>query len=604
MVQTARRADADVVMSEGVSAPRHVRWWMPERAHGTQPFRMPESADALAVRSVAVVRVGIAVTVAATGSFLPEMAGKRATLLLLLGLAWVPWATVVLFASDRAGHPVAVFGGPAGDLLAMFAVQSLAPSANEAALLGYLVVIAFAVYTAGRSYAALLGAGAIALSLVAQSAVPASERLDNTMLVPFSAAIVALVFLLDRTATLQARATIRYQHLQSKSDTILAHVADGVMVTDALGTVLQCNPAALRILGAGSSESPVGLACHEVLGLHDGARAFDCSSGCPLLSMGSGADAVLGHEVWRTEAGGRRQPLLANAALVPGDERGHFEVVHSLRDITRLKQAEEAKTMFLATASHELKTPLTVINGFAETLARYDDIDPVTKSAALDAIRTRARELTRIVDRLLLSSRIEAGRVRLTLQEFAIGPVVEERVAAFGSATTRSVDIEIPPGLPMAFGNQDALITVVEHLLDNAIKYSPDGQAVLVRASSDGETVCIEVTDQGIGMDAEEVAHCFDKFWQAESTDVRRFGGTGIGLYIVQSLVETMGGHVTVRSTLGQGTTFSVRLPQTERHNAADRFERRRPEGDPGVGEASSIREFMRQIGVPERRGQ
>lgn len=550
-------------------------------------------------------RLAVSIGVATAGSFLPDMTGRRGALMLLIGLVWVPWATVVFFASDRDDNPVAVYGGPVSDLAAMFAIQSLAPSANEAALLGYLVVIAFAVYTAGRSFAGFLGAGAIVLSFIAQSLVPDAKQLENAVLLAFSAAILALVFLLDRTATLQARATRRYEHLQSKSDTILEHVADGVMVTDSRGVVLQCNPAGVRIIGEARGVDVVGRACHDVFALHDGERAFDCSKGCPLLAEGDSFEALLGQEVWRhDEATGRRQPLLANAALVPGDEPGRFEVVHSLRDVTRLKQAEEAKTMFLATASHELKTPLTVINGFAQTLSAHDDLEPEMKAAALDAIRTRAAELTRIVDRLLLSSRIEAGRVRLSIGELAPGSVVEARVHAFASATTRVVDVHVDEGLPVAYGNQDALITVVEHLLDNAVKYSPDGEPVSVRAFAEADHVVIEVSDEGIGMDDEQAAHCFDKFWQAESTDVRRFGGTGIGLYIVQSLVEAMGGTVSVRSELGKGTAFTVRLPRSApRLPGENRFDRRPGPADagPGVGEASSIREFMRQIGVPER---
>jgi signal transduction histidine kinase len=147
---------------------------------------------------------------------------------------------------------------------------------------------------------------------------------------------------------------------------------------------------------------------------------------------------------------------------------------------------------------------------------------------------------------------------------------------------------------------------VIDHLLDNAIKYSPGGQPVAVTVTSGGArsagaagaagsagngTVRIEVADQGIGMDAEQAAHCFHKFWQAESTDVRRFGGTGIGLYIVRSLVEAMGGAVSVRSAEGAGSTFAVDLVVAHPGE--------QPRGEADQGESSSIREFMRQIGVP-----
>jgi two-component system phosphate regulon sensor histidine kinase PhoR len=112
----------------------------------------------------------------------------------------------------------------------------------------------------------------------------------------------------------------------------------------------------------------------------------------------------------------------------------------------------------------------------------------------------------------------------------------------------------------------------------------------LVNAEPIGALVHVEVRDEGVGLAPEEAARCFDKFWQAESTDVRRFGGTGIGLYIVRSLVEAMGGRVDVSSELGKGTTFVIRLRTADEPDA-------RPM--PGTGESTSIREFMRQIGVP-----
>jgi len=140
---------------------------------------------------------------------------------------------------------------------------------------------------------------------------------------------------------------------------------------------------------------------------------------------------------------------------------------------------------------------------------------------------------------------------------------------------------------------------VVDHLLDNAIKYSPGGEPVEIRVWDDDGGVYIEVADHGVGMDDEQAAHCFDKFWQAESSDVRRFGGTGIGLYIVRSLVDAMGGRVEVRSVKGEGTTFKLAFARL------DAVARPIPgEGqEEGVGERTSIREFMRQIGVPERSG-
>ncbi|HWI04574.1 MAG TPA: HAMP domain-containing sensor histidine kinase, partial [Acidimicrobiales bacterium] len=208
-------------------------------------------------------------------------------------------------------------------------------------------------------------------------------------------------------------------------------------------------------------------------------------------------------------------------------------------------------------------------------------------------IERRSVELTKIIDRLLLSSRIEAGRVDLTLAPTDMAPLLWERAEALAAATDRTISVKVPGDLPAVHGDAQACVTVVDHLLDNAIKYSPGGQPVEVEMRGAGDDVVLTVTDAGVGMDAEQAARCFDKFWQAESTDVRRFGGTGIGLYIVRSLVEAMHGDIAVSSVPSAGTTFTVSL----RRALAEA-----PHGGvtPGT-EPSVIREFMRQIGVPMR---
>lgn len=554
------------------------------------------AVDSTAIRVVALSRLFLAVTVGAIGSFLPHISGQRSTVFFVIDLAWVPWAAAVLFATERASTRMARVGGPIGDLAVLAIAQTLLsragmPVVNGAVLPGYLVVVVFAVYSVDRSFAVGVGIASVALPTLAQVFVPAGHRLGAAVLAPYAVAVVALLLLIERTTRLQTRAASRYALLSTKADTILAHVADAILVTDRRGQVLQSNPAVSRIVGH-ADEVLAGHTCEALLQLHRGERRFDCSAGCALLRADLADDARLGVEVWRTGLTGERQPLLASAIEVESDD-GSIEVVHSIRDITRLKQAEEAKTLFLATASHELKTPLTVINGFADTLVHYDDIDEELRTAALDAIRGRALELTRIVDRLLLSSRIEAGRMQLACHEIQIDKLISSRAASYAAASGRQVTACIDD-LPSVVANEEALITVIDHLIDNAIKYSPGGEPVELCATSERDSVAIEITDHGIGMDSEQAAHCFEKFWQAESTDVRRFGGTGIGLYIVQSLVEAMDGTAGVRSERGSGATFTVRLP---RQRAAE------PTAPPpaGDGEPTSIREFMRQIGVPER---
>ena len=545
------------------------------------------SADVLAVRVVAVARLLVLLTLATVGSFTGPQHGRPATLLVLVGLAGIPWATAVLFASDRADRRLAIYGGPLGDLLLLFAVHLLTTDATLTVLSGYLAVVAFAVYTGGRRFAGVVVATAIVLTMLAHAWRPAAAPLPTTTTLPLAAGLFAVLFLVDRTTVLQERAVASSARFRTRADTIVAHVAEAVFVTDARGRLVLANPGTERLAARGAA-ALAGRPCHEALGLHVGERQLDCSQGCPLAR--TDADRGDGIEVWRYDASGQRIPLLADATLIDGVDGG-VEVVHALRDITRLKQAEEAKTLFLATASHELKTPLTVISGFASTLLRYPDLDEPMRQSALAAIQTRAGELTRIVERLLLSSRIEAGRVAIDVAPVDMAALLRERVEACSVAMERTVTFHAPDEIPSALANADALTTVIDHLLDNAIKYSPGGGDITVEVGVDDDAIFVTVADSGIGMDDEQAAHCFDKFWQAEATDVRRFGGTGIGLYIVQSLVHAMRGSISVKSTVGEGTAFTLTFQR------GDMIPQPR---QPQRGESTSIREFMRQIGVPE----
>ncbi|MEX0874280.1 MAG: ATP-binding protein [Actinomycetota bacterium] len=385
-----------------------------------------------------------------------------------------------------------------------------------------------------------------------------------------------------------------------RSRAILEGVADGVYITDPDGRIRLWNQSAERLTGCRESRA-LNRGCEEVLGLEMNGEPLDCRNGCALLRLHSGDESLAFEtEVQRSRGGGREQQLLAGVSGVPGADGEVAEIVHTIRDITALKKADEAKTMFLSTASHELKTPLTVILGFAQILLDgslpHDD-----QQTALEAIEKRAKELSRIVDRLLMTGRIDSGRILLTATHVDVRAILPERAAALATATERRIICEVADDVPELVGDPEAVATVVDHLLDNAVKYSPDGGDVVLRARKRGEHVIIEVTDPGVGMNPEEAAHCFDRFWQAEASDVRRFGGTGIGLYIVKSLVEGMGGSISVRSTSVEGSTFTVSLarardgalPQTRKEQA-------RPRGE---GEASMIQEFMRQLGVPQAGG-
>ncbi len=379
-----------------------------------------------------------------------------------------------------------------------------------------------------------------------------------------------------------------------RSEAILENVGDGVFSTDPQSRIQLWNRSAQRVTGC-PPKTARGESCGAILGLKVGDRPLDCSTGCALLRMTEGKPPGTSVEVMRRGDDGRDQPLLVNVTAIK-DQDGHVsEVVHSMRDITALKLADEAKTMFLATASHELKTPLTVILGFTQAL-RSEWLGEGQRQDALASIERRALELSRIVDRLLLTGRIESGKISLDLSVVDVTELIPERVNSLGMVTGRTITSDLPTDAPPAIADRDAFTTILDHLLDNAVKYSPDGGDITVRVVSHRNAIDIEIADSGIGMNEEGTARCFDRFWQAETSDVRRFGGTGVGLYIVRSLVEGMGGQIGVRSMLGKGTTFTIGL---RRATDADLEVAPAAISEPGVGKRTMIQEFMHQIGVP-----
>jgi diguanylate cyclase (GGDEF)-like protein/PAS domain S-box-containing protein len=189
---------------------------------------------------------------------------------------------------------------------------------------------------------------------------------------------------------------------------------------------------------------------------------------------------------------------------------------------------------------------------------------------------------------------------QLELGPLDLAALVAERVQAARSVATAPIVVQVPPTLAHGFADAGACRKVLDHLLANAVKYSPGDRPVVVSAAADKRFVRISVADYGIGMTADEAARCFEPFWQAEHAVAGHDVGAGVGLYIVRSLVEAMGGQVAVRSAKGAGSTFTFALPRSAREAQRAGHHGALP---PGMGEDSSIREFMRQIGVPSRRG-
>jgi len=319
--------------------------------------------------------------------------------------------------------------------------------------------------------------------------------------------------------------------------------ADGIAVLDAGGLVRQWNPAA-HLLTAVSAEEATG-----------------APPPFPIPPPGS----KLTHKL----DSGRWLDVLCTA-LDGGDEQ-----VLDFRDVTAAKQLEEAKDLFLATTSHELRTPITVVQGFASTLAnRWDKLDDSDRRSAVQTIADRAGALAKLVEQLLLGSRAGGDQLAVSNAPFDLGGLLRGATMAFRPLSDRhALVVDVPDQLPKAFGDPTATDIIVGQLLENAFKYSPDGGTVTVRVRQAGDHIEVTVEDEGIGIAPADRERVFERFVQGDTGDRRRFGGIGLGLYIVRQLARAQGGEVAADGRPGGGTTMRLQLrraaPAVEQPGAA-----------------------------------
>jgi PAS domain S-box-containing protein len=241
-------------------------------------------------------------------------------------------------------------------------------------------------------------------------------------------------------------------------------------------------------------------------------------------------------------------------------------IIASVRDITRFREADELKSTFVSVVSHELKTPVALIKGYADTLLRKDACwDQETMQESLGVILEETDRLNQLIDNLLDASRLQAGALSLEMDQVALDALAERVATRFRTQTdSHEIVTDFPPDLPVVQGDAGRLEQVLNNLLSNAIKYSPDGGRIEISGRALPDEVVVTVADQGVGIPLEEQTRIFERFVRGTRERHQRTPGAGLGLFLVKAIVEAHGGRIWVESHPGEGAAFSFALPRSQ----------------------------------------
>src|SRR5262245_4566639 len=348
-----------------------------------------------------------------------------------------------------------------------------------------------------------------------------------------------------------AQRLAQIQDNHERLQTVLSSMAEGVLAVGPDNSILLANEAASQLLDFATSQ-PQGRSLLEVTRarpVYD-AMARSLKSETPVVNEFESPGAI-------------RRTLSMRATRLPGEPCPG--VVMVLHDMTELRRLESLRRELVANVSHELKTPLSAIKGYAETLRLGAVNDPEHNLHFIQRIEEQTDRLHQLILDILQIARIESGEQAFELENVSVAEVIRESADQFiETAAAKEVELctELPTDSLAVYADEEGVRTILSNLLDNAIKYSSAGGRVIVRAPSNAVAVTLEVTDTGIGIADKDLARIFERFYCVDKARSRELGGTGLGLSIVKHLAQAMGGNVSVESQLGRGSTFRVELPR------------------------------------------
>jgi PAS domain S-box-containing protein len=348
---------------------------------------------------------------------------------------------------------------------------------------------------------------------------------------------------------------------KQRMDALLDSAADGILIISPAHMITRSNPAFARMLEepiesitGKSHDEVIHLSCHEGMLTLEQAEA----GGWPLTP-----NATLYVEGDLERASGISLPVGITYAPLVSTEGNLLNIIATVRDITRFREAEELKSTFISVISHELKTPVALIKGYVGTLRREDaNWDRVIIKDSLEVIEEEADRLTGLIENLLDASRLQAGGLSINSSDVALDMIAERIAKRFqNQSSIHTIEVDFTQDFPIVTGDETRLEQVLSNLVSNAIKYSPQGGEIRISGQVRPTQIIVCVSDSGPGVAPEDIPHLFDRFYRS-STAKKTTKGAGLGLYLARAVIEAHGGRIWVDPRPGNGARFCFSIPR------------------------------------------
>jgi PAS domain S-box-containing protein len=358
-----------------------------------------------------------------------------------------------------------------------------------------------------------------------------------------------------------------YQQVNAEKqrlDAILNQSADGVMILDPQLEVTVFNAALSRMLGV-TTDDALGRPHHELIQWTQRRTDVDLEAA---LNNGWPLPGAAHLYVEGTARRPDREEISLGITYAPllNDHGRMTNIIANVRDLTRFREEEQLHKTFISVISHELKTPVSIIKGYAGTLRRQDaNWPPEVQDEYLAVIEEESDRLTDLIDNLLEASRLQSGAFKLEMGvDVDLIKLVTDSVRRFSPQTDRHrFEVNFPTDFPLIYGDERRLTHVFNNLISNAIKYSPDGRRIRIWGEVEPERVTISVSDEGIGIPDHEQRRIFQQFSRLDNALSRKTEGSGLGLFLTKAIVEAHGGRIWFASNSPEpGTTFTFSLPR------------------------------------------